>query len=288
MEAITSMCPILVILFFLLWVLSKFLTPVTSNLRQSGNPKTLCENFFLKYAGIWIPCFAFIVASGAYELMGKWGYFFVCGGLACPLLLQPVLAPSLTGEGKVPLLRRHCTKANVWIATFSFLGNYWGTHYFYCVLGAQYTLPFLPDHQLNGVPICMYFATHFYFCFYHALANKILRFIDEHYLGDEWRTLFVVMVVCVLSYVVAFMETFSISAFPYYTFQDREKVYTVGSVFYALYLIVSFPMFMRLDCKTKSHTLFEAFIEALATWMAVMMLLEAVRLILGIEFRMAG
>jgi cycloeucalenol cycloisomerase len=35
--------------------------------------------------------------------------------------------------------------------------------------------------------------------------------------------------------------------FPYYTFVDRAKMYTVGSLFYALYFFVSFPMFMRLD-----------------------------------------
>ncbi len=32
---------------------------------------------------------------------------------------------------------------------------------------------FLKD--LNGVPIPMYFATHFYFCFYHTLSNMALR-----------------------------------------------------------------------------------------------------------------
>jgi hypothetical protein len=35
--------------------------------------------------------------------------------------------------------------------------------------------------------------------------------------------------------------------FPYYTFIDRSKVYSIGSLFYAIYFFVSFPMFMRLD-----------------------------------------
>ena len=34
--------------------------------------------------------------------------------------------------------------------------------------------------------------------------------------------------VCVMSYFVAFMETFTISAFPYYTFENRSQAYTIG------------------------------------------------------------
>ncbi len=50
-----------------------------------------------------------------------------------PLWLQPAL------EAKKPLLHRHWVKANIWIAVFSFIGNYFWTHYFYTLLGAQYT-----------------------------------------------------------------------------------------------------------------------------------------------------
>ena len=41
-----------------------------------------------------------IVAFGIYEHMGKWQYLLVTGGLATPLCLQPLLAPSLTGSLK--------------------------------------------------------------------------------------------------------------------------------------------------------------------------------------------
>lgn len=33
--------------------------------------------------------------------------------------------------------------------------------------------------------------------------------------------------------------------FPYYSFVDRSSMYKVGSLFYAIYFIVSFPMFIR-------------------------------------------
>ena len=43
------------------------------------------------------------------------------------------------------------------------------------------------------------------------------------------------------------METLTISSFPYYSFEDRAKAYTLGSAFYGIYFLVSFPAFIRLD-----------------------------------------
>ena len=40
------------------------------------------------------------------------------------------------------------------------------------------------------------------------------------------------------------------TGFPYYAIEDREHLYTAGSVIYGLYFIVSFPMFYRLDENT--------------------------------------
>ena len=65
-----------------------------------------------------------------------------------PLLLQPILLPSLTGDANLPLASRYSVKANVWLAIFSHIGNYWYTHYFYSVLRARYTMR---AHYLNGV-----------------------------------------------------------------------------------------------------------------------------------------
>lgn len=54
---------------------------------------------------------------------------------------------------------------------------------------------------MNGVPIAMFFATHFYFCFYHTLSNMALHkvrptalFCDPTYivlfsLFDAWEIL---------------------------------------------------------------------------------------------------
>ena len=89
----------------------------------------------------------------------------------------------LPTESKKPLFERYSFKANLWIAIFSFIGNYWYTHYFYSVLSAKYTFP---AHRLNDVPISMYFATHFYFVTYHTFSNLMLRKIETRYAkGDD-------------------------------------------------------------------------------------------------------
>lgn len=39
-------------------------------------------------------------------------------------------------------------QANIWIAIFSYIGNYFWTHYFFNLLGAAYTFP---SYKLNQV-----------------------------------------------------------------------------------------------------------------------------------------
>jgi cycloeucalenol cycloisomerase len=89
------------------------------------------ETFALLYTPIWIFLFACIVAFKLFESFDAWSYIYVCLGLALPLLLQPILLPS-AGFGSPdafrPLALRFSFKANLWIAVYSFIGNYWYTH----------------------------------------------------------------------------------------------------------------------------------------------------------------
>ena len=135
-------------------------------------PKRRTEDLWLAWAVCWVAAFGGIIGFGMYTWFDRWHYLLVCGSLAAPLLLQPFLAPGLTGESGVPLLERHCFKANVWVFIFGFIGNWWYTHYFYTVLRASYSMP---AHDVNGVPVAMFLATHFYFSLYHVLAAKALR-----------------------------------------------------------------------------------------------------------------
>eukprot|EP00501_MAST-03F_sp_TOSAG23-6_P000981 GSMAST32.ASY1.ANO1.1017.1 assembled CDS len=161
---------------------SRWLPPCSS----FGNAKRATEIWFLGYGCIWITVFACIIGGGMYNWFDSEHYLIVCIGLAAPLLLQPFIFPALTSEADVPLIERYSFKANVWIAIFN----------------------------LNGVPIPMFFATHFYFSFYHTLSNLILRKIDTTYEAGICRFLFSIVLIMVMSYTTAFMETLTIAGFP--------------------------------------------------------------------------
>lgn len=74
------------------------------------------------------------------------------------------------------------------------------------------------------VPITLYFMTHAYFCFYHALSNVVLRRVLHACQGSTVVSRYLVMsiTVFVLAFVTALMETVTIAHFPYYRFKVRK------------------------------------------------------------------
>lgn len=93
---------------------------------SKDNPaKRACEIWFLCYGVFWILCFAYIIGSQMYLQFTEVGFFVVCGSLMAPLLLQPIVMPSITCDQGKPLLQRYSFKANLWIFVFGFIGNYW-------------------------------------------------------------------------------------------------------------------------------------------------------------------
>lgn len=272
------------------------LTPVKTTRRAAGTggggarwfacaktnaSKAEGERFCLKYSACWIASVGVVIATRAYESFGRWGYLAYCGACAAPAIVAPLMRPSASDRGKA-LGERYIVKANVWIAVFSFIGNYWYTHYFYAVLKAEYTFD---AHRLNDVPISMYLMTHAYFMFYHVLSNAALRRIRTGYVDDAWRFGFECAAVGAMAYSTAFMESLTICGFPYYSFADRHMAYTLGSAFYGIYFLVSFPMFLRVD-ETKAMPMSQVFWEAMGSGMAVLCLLDFVRVYLRIPFTM--
>ncbi len=280
-------------------------------------PSKYCHEIFTwRYSLVWIAIFGCIVITQIYETFNAWGYLVTCGGLALPLFLQPWLYPRASCLGGLnvsivnpdehrPFHKRYSAKVAVYLATYSFIGNYWYTHYFYSVLQAKYTMP---SHRLNDVPIAMFLATHFYFSTYHAcISNGFLRYVDRNYRCCWRKSLLFGYSVLFLSYLTAFMETLTISSFPYYSFEDRTVAYIWGSAFYGIYFIVSFPGFYYFDShvdegidpkknaklranssEDRSVTLMDAFITACGHGMLILTLLDFVRLYLGIPLVIGG
>ena len=211
-----------------------------------SEPTKYCyEIFSWYYTFIWISIFGMIIITQCYEYFTAATYLIVCGGLALPLVLQPILYPQAiqtsistflhndtNKQAKLlitnpdinrPFHERYATKVTIYLLTYSFIGNYWYTHYFYSVLKAQYTMP---SYRLNNVPIAMICATHFYFTTYHVcISNGLLRYVDRSYVQGWRKRMLFVSTVLFLSYFTAFMETLTISSFPYYSFEDRTMAY---------------------------------------------------------------
>lgn len=146
----------------------------------------------------------------------------------------------------------------------------------------------MPAHRLNNVPIAMYFATHFYFTTYHFFSNCLLRKVTTGFQPGMLRTTLFLSVVLCFSYFTAFMETLTISAYPHYSFEDRDRVFTVGSAFYGIYFIVSFPAFFRFDEYIddpknlgKVLTVWDTFVSSCGYGMMILILLDVVRLFVG-------
>jgi cycloeucalenol cycloisomerase len=249
------------------------------------------EHFVALYTPVWMGAFGMVVVFQWYEQFTAFTYLWFTSALAAPLLLQPIVYPSaLTNspDAKRPLLQRYSFKANVWIAVYSFIGNYWYTHYFYSVLQAKYTMP---SHRLNNVPLAMYCATHFYFSSYHLFSNLLLRQIETRYRPSPLRSVLFVSTIVVFSYLTAFLETLTISSYPYYSFEDRNMAYTVGSAFYGIYFLVSFPAFYCFDRSVDATSIrkkgggvsaWGAAVQACGYGMLILFLLDFVRLYLDI------
>jgi cycloeucalenol cycloisomerase len=206
-------------------------------------------------------------------------YLGIAVGIPCMIL------PIVMHQQDIEWTRRYSTKATLWIWILSFIANYDWTHYFYNVLGAKYTFN---AHRLNDVPFCLYLMTHSYFALYHCLASIVFRvfgFTQPNFKSGKFVGLLVVM-----SYFVAFMETWTIQKFPYYAFENEQAMYKYGLVFYALYFIVSFPMFLRLEepvrqakgnLTIRTKSLSEVALDAFACSMMITLLLDFWRLWVG-------
>ncbi|KAI4343631.1 hypothetical protein L6164_010959 [Bauhinia variegata] len=255
---------------------------VSSSLWFSPNPsKRWGELFFLLYTPFWLTlCLGIVVPFNLYENFTELEYLLVGLVSAIPSFLIPVVFVG-KADRNTPWKDRYWVKASLWIIIFSYVGNYFWTHYFFTVLGASYTFP---SWKMNNVPHTTFLLTHVCFLFYHVTSNMTLRRL-RHFISNlpekvRWAT--EASWILALSYFIAYLETLAISNFPYYSFVDRESMYTIGSLFYAIYFIVSFPMFLRIDEKLGDKwDLPRVAVDALGAAMLVTIILDLWRIFLG-------
>ncbi|KAL9647063.1 hypothetical protein ABK040_016537 [Willaertia magna] len=246
----------------------------------SNNPsKAWAEKFFLIYGPIWMAYFTYLIYFEIYDNASKleWTMYGVI--MAVPCFLYPLLFPGKADQ-KLPITQRYWFKANIWVGIFNFVGNYFWTHYFFNLLGASYTME---TYRINNVPYLMFLCTQAYFTFYFSFSNVLLRIIYTSWRKQSLqRFLFICLFIAVFSYFTAFMETFTIQYFKYYIFKNRDLMYKIGSIVYAIYFIVGFPMYYRMDEESSNEfNVFQVCVESLGSCMLVTILLDFWRLFVG-------
>ena len=126
------------------------------------------------------------------------------------------------------------------------------------------------------VPLIMYLYTHAYFMTYHTTAVLVLRRLKTS--GIPFTQILFMPMVLVVGYIWAWLETKAM-ANPlmettfYYT--NMEAMLAYGSLVYALYFMVSFPVFYFLDeNRLKPWDLTQVTTAALSTSMLLFYLLD--------------
>mmetsp|Transcript_11416 Transcript_11416/g.36279 ORF Transcript_11416/g.36279 Transcript_11416/m.36279 type:complete len:277 (-) Transcript_11416:578-1408(-) len=252
---------------------------------SSSPPKALYEEVSLIYSAMWITLFfGGVVLPGTYHYFGDAEYLLLSVGLAAPV---PFL-PRLLGQfASTRLSARQSAAADhlalcsaVWLALFSFVGNYFWTHYFFSLLGSSYSFPV--SYFLNDIPYFIFFITVPYFLTYHVAATCGLRRLGL--VGRAEKVSFgpaTVLAAAAFAYATAVIEVVTISSVPFYSHKDVAAMYTIGSAFYGLYFIISYPAYARMS---PSWTLSYAAQDALSAAMVVFILCDFWRLAIGVIY----
>ncbi len=257
----------------------------------SENPsKAWGEKFFLAYSPAWMFLMALVMGFGITQEIGEWGFLAIGIAVAAPLLVVPALI-----RDERPIGRRwyqtYWFKANVYIAIFNFAANYFGSEYFFDVLGMVYDYPMIElnlDAALVGsgeqqVPVLMYLLTQAYFLTYHSTAVVVLRRIRTS--GLPLSAVLWPLALLVVAYCWAWLETKAM-ANPWiasqFHYRDVDRMLAYGSLFYALYFIASFPIFFHLDeARDARWSLAKTAAAALSASMIMLFLLDFAAAIFG-------
>jgi cycloeucalenol cycloisomerase len=158
-------------------------------------------------------------------------------------------------------------RLNVWMAVWVFFATYFHTEYFFEVLGLRYRFDQVTvyfDSALIGpdeataaatfqkVPIGMYLNTMAFFIVYHTAAIVCMRRVRAFTLG--WapmaRRAAWVAIVAATALFFAWAETrlyINEASMGNVWYVDVARMLRIGSFFYAMYFLVSFPALYRLD-----------------------------------------
>jgi len=238
----------------------------------SPNPdKAWAEKFFLTLIPFWFCYNLLMVQMGWLESGTFWNFMqnFLMWFPYC------VLVPwMLRRNSGVPWREAYWFKFNVYMFWWVFLATYFHTEYFFEVLGLRYRFEEVSlylDSALVGpeeatalqtyqkVPPSMYMNAIVFFAVYHVTAIIVMRRIRT--MTDSWnsatgRFLAWCGIVVIIASFWGWGETYMYFVLISHGddpsginvwYENLDNMLRVGSWFYALYFVVSFPNFYRMD-----------------------------------------
>lgn len=248
--------------------------------------KAAAERFVLIYSPVWMALVGAVMLAGLYRGWSDPAYMLFGLAAALPLFVVPCLRPA-EGERERRFWQTTWFRMNLWVAILVWFGNYFGSEYFFDVLGMRYGFPtqWNLDAALVGsgrdhVPLFLYPLTQAYFMTYHVGMTVLYRWLRTRWsLGMPAR----IVVIAGLAYGIAFAETFFM-AIPalhdVFSYPDRGRMLMIGSLFYASYFVISLPVFSRID-EDEPWTIGRTVGSALAVCMGVLIVLDGWALMFG-------
>jgi cycloeucalenol cycloisomerase len=112
---------------------------MNNNWFSSNSDKAWVEKFFLIYSPVWMASMAVMMLTRWDKTWGDSALLAHAIATALPVLLIPALLASRYTDK--PWYDSYWLKANLYLAVFGFFGNYFGSEYFFDVLGMVYVYP---------------------------------------------------------------------------------------------------------------------------------------------------
>ncbi len=265
----------------------------------SRNPdKAWAEKFFLAYIPVFFAYNALMQQTGWLDAGNFW---HITQNLIMWFPFCVILPWALRRNSGVPWQQSYWFKLNLYMAVFIFFCTYFHTEYFFDVLGLRYRFNDVslyfdsvlvgPDEatalaQHKKVPPGMYLNSIAFFIVYHTAAVVVMRRIRS--MTEDWgramKPIAWVVIVVATALFFAWAETYfyiTDDAAANVWYVDLERMLKWGSIYYAMYFIVSFPNVFRLDEEQNNWTLSRTVLEACAVSAISLLLLDLWALILG-------
>lgn len=246
----------------------------------SSNPdKAWAERAFLLGSLAWIAAVAVVMLTGVLKSWGDAGYLLFSLAAAAPVTVAPLL---MRPKGAKPLFESYFFKLNLFAFVLVFFGTYFGTHYFFDLMGMRYAFPtrLVFEAAVVGksgahVPIFMYPLTQAYFVTYFTVLVVLDRGIAAKLgLGRVGRA----VLVLVLAYGIAFLETLFMAndlMRDLFSYANKSRMLWLGSIGYSLYFVVGLPAVRGVDENETTWPARRVLVQALAASMGILILLEA-------------